>query len=70
MRRGQSDRQDGSLFVGSLTGGRAAAIAYTLIETATLNGVVPQASLAETPARIPDCRITRVDDFLPWNVAR
>lgn len=29
------------LFVGSLTGGRAAAIAYTLIETAKLNGVAP-----------------------------
>ena len=31
------------LFVGSLTGGRAAAIAYTLIETAKLNRVDPQA---------------------------
>jgi hypothetical protein len=29
------------LFVGSRTGGRAAAIAYTLIETAKLNGVEP-----------------------------
>ncbi len=55
------------LFVGSLTGGRAAAIAYTLIETAKLNGVDPQDWLADTLARIPDYKITRVDDLLPWN---
>lgn len=35
-------------FVGSQTGGNAAAIAYTLIETAKLNGVNPQAWLADT----------------------
>ena len=55
------------LFVGSLTGGRAAAIAYTLIETAKLNRVDPQAWLADTLARIPDYKITRVDDLLPWH---
>ena len=58
------------LFVGSLTGGRAAAIAYTLIETAKLNGVDPQAWLADTLARIPDYKITRVDDLLPWNAVK
>jgi transposase len=58
------------LFVGSLTGGRAAAIAYTLIETAKLNGVDPQAWLADTLACIPDYKITRVDDLLPWNRKR
>ena len=55
------------LFLGSETGGRAAAIAYTLIETAKLNGVDPQAWLADTLARIPDHKITRIDDLLPWN---
>lgn len=35
------------LFVGSQTGGKAAAIAYILIETAKLNGIDPQAWLAE-----------------------
>jgi transposase len=55
------------LFVGSLTGGRAAAIACTLIETAKLNGVDPQAWLADTLARIPDHKINRMDDLLPWN---
>jgi hypothetical protein len=45
----------------------AAAIAYTLIETAKLNGVDPQAWLVDTLARIPDHKITRMDDLLPWN---
>ncbi len=58
------------LFVGSQTGGRAAAIACTLIETAKLNGVDPQAWLADTLARIPDWKITRVDELLPWNAAK
>ena len=54
------------LFVGSQNGGKAAAIAYTLIETAKLNGVDPQKWLADTLARIPDYKINKVDDFLPW----
>ncbi|MBW6507806.1 MAG: transposase, partial [Rhodobacteraceae bacterium] len=54
------------LFVGSQTGAKSAAIAYTLIETAKLNGVDPQAWLADTLARIPDHKITRIDDLLPW----
>ena len=54
------------LFVGSEAGGKAAAIAYTLIETAKLNGVDPHAWLADTLARIPDYKITRVDELLPW----
>ncbi|SFQ67867.1 Transposase [Roseivivax halotolerans] len=55
------------LFVGSQTGGRSAAIAYTPIETAKLNGVDPQGWLVDTLACIPDYKITRVDDLLPWN---
>jgi len=54
------------LSVGSQTGGKSAANADTLIETAKLNGVDPQAWLADTLARIPDYKITRVDDLLPW----
>ena len=42
------------LCVGSQTGGKSAAIAYTPIETAKLNSVDPQAWLADTLARIPD----------------
>ena len=55
------------LFVGSQAGGRAAAVAYTLIETAKLNGADPKASLADTLARIPDHKITRLDELMPWN---
>jgi hypothetical protein len=51
------------LFVGSEAGGKAAAIAYTLIETAKLNAVDPHAWLADTLARIPDYKITKVDDL-------
>ena len=56
------------LFVGPQTGGKSAAIAYTLIETAKLNGVDPQSWLADTLARIPDHKINRIDDRLTWNV--
>ena len=55
------------LFIGSATGGKAAAIAYTLIETAKLNNVDPEAWLADILDRIPDYRINRVDELLPWN---
>jgi hypothetical protein len=54
------------LFVGSQTGGKFAAIAHTLIETAKLNGADPQAWLAETLDRISDHKINRIDDLLPW----
>jgi len=55
------------LFVGSEGGGKSAAIAYTLIETAKLNGVDPQAWLADTLARIADHKINRIDELLPWH---
>ena len=54
------------LFVGSQTGGKSAAIAYTLIETAKINAVDPNAWLTDTLARIPDYKINKVDDLLPW----
>ena len=57
------------LFMGSASGGRAAAIAYTLIETARLNDVDPQAWLAQVLERIPDYKINRIDELLPWNRA-
>jgi transposase len=57
------------LFVGSAGGGRSAAIAYTLIETAKLNGVDPQAWLTEVLGRIADHKITRIDELLPWRYA-
>ena len=55
------------LFVGSKTGGKSAAIAYTLIETAKINGVDPQAWFADTLARIADHKINRINELMPWN---
>jgi hypothetical protein len=57
------------LFVGSKGGGNAAAIAYTLIETAKLNGVDPQAWLTWVLGRIADHKINRLDELLPWRYA-
>jgi transposase len=58
------------LFVGSEGGGKSAAIAYTLIETAKLNGVDPQAWLTNVLSRIADHKITRIDELLPWRYAK
>ena len=55
------------LKIGSRVVEKAAAIAYTLIETARLNGFDPQAWLAQVLERFPDYKINRVDEFLPWN---
>jgi len=55
------------LFVGSQTGGKSAAIAYTLIETAKLNAVEPQAWRTKTLACIPGHKINRINELLPWN---
>ncbi len=54
------------LFMGSERGGKSAAIAYTLIETAKLCGVDPQAWLTDVLGRIADHKINRVDELLPW----
>ena len=54
------------LFAGSTGGGKAAAIAYTLIETAKLNGVDPQAWLTHVLANIADHKITKLDELMPW----
>lgn len=55
------------LFAGSERGGERAAIMYTLIQTAKLNNVDPQAWLADVLGRIADHPITRLDELLPWN---
>ena len=57
------------LFVGSKGGGDAAAIAYTLIETAKLNKVDPQAWLTWVLAQIADHKITRLEELMPWRYA-
>ena len=42
------------------------AVAYTLIETAKMNGVDPQAWLTDVLTRIADHKITRIDELLLW----
>jgi len=57
------------MFAGSEGGGKAMAIAFTLIETAKLNDVDPQAWLTWVLAKIADHKITRLDELLPWRYA-
>ena len=57
-------------FAGSEGGGRAMAIAYTLIETAKLNSVDPQAWLTDVLGRIADHKITRLEELMPWRYAQ
>ena len=54
-------------FAGSDEGGRRAAALYTLIATAKLNDIDPQAWLADVLARLPDHPAKRIHEFLPWN---
>jgi len=54
-------------FAGSDEGGRRAAAIYTLIATAKLNDVDPQAWLADVLARMLDYPAKRIGDLLPWN---
>lgn len=54
-------------FAGSDAGGRRAAAIYTLIETAKLNDVDPQAWLADMLARLQDHPARQIHELLPWN---
>ena len=55
------------LFAGSDRGGRRAAAIYTLIGTAKLNDVDPQAWLADVLGRIAETPQSQLDELLPWN---
>lgn len=55
------------LFAGSERGGDRAAFMYTLIVTAKLNDVDPQAWLADVLARLPNIPVSHVHELLPWN---
>jgi len=57
------------LFAGSDAGGERAASLYSLLGTATLNGLDPQAYLTFVLQRIASHPINRVDELLPWNVS-
>jgi len=57
------------LFAGSDAGGDRAAALYSLIETAKLNGLDPEAYLADVLTRIAAHPINRIARLLPWNWA-
>lgn len=56
------------LFAGSDRGGERAALVYSLLGTAKLNGLNPEAYLREVLARIADHPINRIEELLPWNL--
>ena len=58
------------MFAGSDDGGRRAAIAYTLIETAKMNGLNPEAYLRDIIGRIAEHPIKKIDELLPWRTER
>jgi transposase len=55
------------LFAGSDRGGQRAAVMYSLIVTAKMNDIDPQAWLADVLARIADHPASKLDELLPWN---
>ncbi len=56
------------LFAGSDKGGERAAVLYSLIGTAKLNGLDPESYLRDALSRLPDHPINHIEELLPWNV--
>lgn len=56
------------MFLGADSGGERAAAMYSLIVSAKLNGVDPQAYLRHVLTYIADHPVNLVDELLPWNV--
>jgi transposase len=56
------------LFAGSDAGGERAAAIYSLLGSAKLNGIDPEAYLTMVLRRIADHPINRIGELLPWNL--
>lgn len=67
--RGVAIGRKNYLHVGSDAGGHTAAVIYTLLGTAKLNGINPQRYLRYVLDRIADHPSNRIDELLPWAVA-
>ena len=57
------------LFAGSDSGGERAAAIYSLIGSAKLSGIDPEAYLRHVLTNIADHPIYRIEELLPWNVS-
>src|SRR5215469_441856 len=57
------------LFAGSDRGGESAAVLYSLIGTAKLNGIDPESYLRNVLSRIAKHPVNRIEQLLPWNIA-
>ena len=57
------------VFCGSNSGGERAAAIYSLVGTAKLNGLDPEAYLHQVLIRIAEHPINRIEKLLPWNLA-
>ena len=56
------------LFAGSDAGGERAAAIYSLLGSAKLTGIDPEAYLSSVLRRIADHPINRITELLPWNI--
>lgn len=56
------------MFAGSDQGGHRAAAIASLVATARLNGIDPEAYLREVLDRIPEHPVNRVAELMPWNL--
>ncbi|SDP25434.1 IS66 C-terminal element [Sulfitobacter litoralis] len=65
--RGEALGRKSWLFAGSERGGVRAAAMHTLIVTAKMNDIDPQAWLADVLARLPDMPVSRIRELLPWH---
>lgn len=67
--RGAALGRKNFMFLGADSGGERAAAMYSLIGSAKLNGLDPQAYLRHVLTHIADHPVKRIDELLPWNLA-
>ena len=58
------------LFAGSDAGGERAAALYSLLGSAKLNGLDPEAYLREVLTRLADYSVNRISELLPWHLVK